>query len=170
MRAGDRWRRFGYVLLDGTDLGTGAVFLLFHDMSDRKQIISSILPIWDANETWIVLVAGGLIALFSAASVTLFSGLYLPVIAMLITLAGRGIALEFRDHGADENEKHRWDMVFLISSALTAFLQGLLFGAVLHVPPPASERHARCDGFSFRVLFRTERRADVVDIILPNFR
>jgi cytochrome d ubiquinol oxidase subunit II len=121
-----------YVLLDGTDLGTGTVFLLFHDMSDRKQIISSILPIWDANETWIVLVAGGLIAMFPAASVTLFSGLYLPVIAMLITLAGRGIALEFRDHGADENERHRWDMVFLISSALTAFLQGLLFGAVLH--------------------------------------
>jgi Cytochrome bd terminal oxidase subunit II len=107
MRAGDRWRRLVYVLLDGTDLGSGAVFLLFHDMSDRKQIISSILPIWDANETWIVIVAGGLIAMFSAASVALFSGLYLPVIAMLITLAGRGIALEFRDHRADDRSRDR---------------------------------------------------------------
>jgi cytochrome d ubiquinol oxidase subunit II len=124
-----------YVLLDGTDLGTGVLFLLFRDMSDRGQIVSSILPIWDANETWIVLVGGGLIAMFPAASVTLLSGLYLPVIAMLLALTGRGVALEFRDHGENEREKHRWDVVFLVSSTLAAFLQGLLLGAVLHGVP-----------------------------------
>ena len=83
-----------YVLLDGTDLGVGMLLLAFHQESQRKRMINTLLPVWDANETWLVLLAGGMFALFPQAYSQLFSTLCAPVFAMVLALFVRGLALE----------------------------------------------------------------------------
>ncbi|WP_433977659.1 cytochrome d ubiquinol oxidase subunit II [Erwinia sp. E_sp_B01_9] len=134
-----------YVLLDGTDLGVGMLFAWFIDADDRRRLASSILPVWDANETWLVLAGGAMLALFPAAYSQILSGLYLPLFAMLLALILRAVALEYRDQ-ASPRAQRRLDTLFICSSALTAFLQGMLAGSIFGGVAPGGT-------FSFFTLF-----------------
>ena len=87
---------FVYVVMDGFDLGLGILFPLFPGKADRDVIMNSVAPVWDGNETWLVLGGGGLMAAFPLAYAVLMPALYTPVIAMLIGLMFRGVAFEFR--------------------------------------------------------------------------
>ncbi len=123
-----------YVLLDGTDLGVGMLLLAFHQESQRKRMINTLLPVWDANETWLVLLAGGMFALFPQAYSQLFSTLCAPVFAMVLALFVRGLTLEYRAQ-ANEAFRHWLDRLMCASSALAAFLQGWCAGVVFSAEP-----------------------------------
>lgn len=86
-----------YVLLDGTDLGVGMLCIFFGDEAQKRPMVRSLLPVWDANETWLVLLAGGLFTLFPAAYALILSSLYIPVFLMLLSLLLRAMALEYRE-------------------------------------------------------------------------
>jgi cytochrome d ubiquinol oxidase subunit II len=120
-----------YVCLDGADLGVGVLFAFNRGHEDRQVMAYSILPIWDGNETWLVLVAGGTLALFPKAFSVLLTAFYLPLILMLMALAIRGTCLEFRGE-ATPAQRRRWDTGFCIGSILAAFAQGVVAGAFLH--------------------------------------
>jgi cytochrome d ubiquinol oxidase subunit II len=108
---------FVYVVMDGFDLGLGILFPLFPERRDRDVIMNSVAPVWDGNETWLVLGGGGLMAAFPLAYAILMPALYTPIIAMLLGLVFRGVAFEFRWHS--QRERNRWDL------ALGAILQGV---------------------------------------------
>ncbi|MFS2222645.1 cytochrome d ubiquinol oxidase subunit II [Pantoea sp. B65] len=125
-----------YVLLDGTDLGVGMLFAWFPAGEDRRRLADSILPVWDANETWLVLLAGGMLALFPLAYSQLLSALYLPLFVMLLALFARAVALEYRRHASLRVQK--WlDKVLIYASALAAFFQGVLPATVMNAMTPA---------------------------------
>jgi cytochrome d ubiquinol oxidase subunit II len=118
-----------YVLLDGFDLGVGILFPFAHDDHERDQMMASIAPIWDGNETWLVLGGGGLLAAFPAAYAALLPALYLPLFVMLFGLAFRGVAFEFR-HSARRN-RWLWDLAFAGGSVAATFAQGVALGAFI---------------------------------------
>ena len=121
---------FLYVLLDGFDLGVGILFPYAPTHQDRGQMMVSIAPFWDANETWLVLGGGGLYGTFPMAYGILMPAFYLPIIFMLISLIFRGVAFEFRFKGNPTHQK-LWDVVFHVGSFLAAFFQGLILGGFL---------------------------------------
>ena len=118
-----------YVILDGFDLGVGILFPFSNDEKERDQMISSIAPFWDGNETWLVLGGGGLWVAFPRAYAAIMSALYLPVIMMLLALVFRGVAFEFR-HVA-ETSKRYWNFAFAAGSTLAAICQGMILGALI---------------------------------------
>ncbi len=120
---------FAYVVMDGFDLGLGILFPLFRDEHERGTVMNSIAPVWDGNETWLILGAGGLMAAFPLAYAVLMPALYTPVIAMLLGLIFRGVAFEFR--WRTQRGRHFWDRAFFAGSALAAFMQGVALGAIL---------------------------------------
>jgi cytochrome bd ubiquinol oxidase subunit II len=120
---------FVYVVMDGFDLGLGILFPLFPAKADRDVIMGSVAPVWDGNETWLVLGGGGLMAAFPLAYSVLMPALYTPMIAMLIGLIFRGVAFEFR--WRTEAEKNRWDLAFAGGSLLATLAQGIALGAIL---------------------------------------
>jgi cytochrome bd ubiquinol oxidase subunit II len=120
---------FVYVVMDGFDLGLGMLFPLFPNKSDRDVIMNSVAPVWDGNETWLVLGGGGLMAAFPLAYAVLMPALYTPIIAMLIGLIFRGVAFEFRWRTL--SEKNRWDIAFAGGSLLATLAQGIALGAIL---------------------------------------
>lgn len=120
-----------YVLLDGADLGVGMLFGLLRDTNYRDTMAVSILPVWDANETWLVLAGGGTLALFPIAFSTLLTAFYFPLIVMLISLAVRSTALEFRGAGGVVPKPY-WDVAFCLGSFGVAFTQGVIAGAFIH--------------------------------------
>jgi len=121
---------FMYVLLDGFDLGIGMLFPFTPKKRDRDTMMNSVAPVWDGNETWLVLGGEGLLAAFPVAYAIILSGLYLPLIFMLIGLVFRGVAFEFR-FKAKENERHLWDKAFIGGSVTAAFFQGVTLGGLL---------------------------------------
>ncbi len=120
---------FVYVVMDGFDLGLGILFPLFPAKADRDIMMNTVAPVWDGNETWLVLGGGGLMAAFPLAYAVLMPALYTPVIAMLIGLIFRGVAFEFRWRTA--GARNRWDIAFAGGSWLAALAQGIALGAVL---------------------------------------
>lgn len=119
-----------YVLLDGTDLGVGMLFFWFGEEKQRELMSHSILPIWDANETWLVLFAGGMLALFPAVYSLVLSSLAAPVFIMLLSLFGRALALEYRAEAPVR--LRRWlDRLMAVGSALAAFTQGWCAGVII---------------------------------------
>jgi len=120
---------FVYVVMDGFDLGLGILFPLFPEKTDRDVIMNSVAPVWDGNETWLVLGGGGLMAAFPLAYAVLMPALYTPVIAMLIGLIFRGVAFEFR--WRSEGRRNLWDLAFAGGSLLAALAQGIALGAIL---------------------------------------
>ena len=118
-----------YVILDGFDLGVGILFPFSRDEKERDQMISSIAPFWDGNETWLVLGGGGLWVAFPRAYAAIMSALYLPVIVMLLALVFRGVAFEFRT--VAETSKRYWNFAFAAGSALAAICQGVILGALI---------------------------------------
>src|ERR1044071_3405303 len=118
-----------YVILDGFDLGIGILFPFTKDDGERDQMISSIAPFWDGNETWLVLGGAGLLVVFPVAYAVIMPALYLPVIVMLLGLIFRGVAFEFRTV-ADTSKKY-WTFAFAAGSTLAAFCQGLILGGLI---------------------------------------
>jgi cytochrome d ubiquinol oxidase subunit II len=121
---------FVYVVMDGFDLGLGILYPLFPAKADRDVIMNSVAPVWDGNETWLVLGGGGLMAAFPLAYAVLMPALYTPIIAMLLGLIFRGVAFEFRWRTA-QSERNRWDIAFAGGSLLAALAQGIALGAIL---------------------------------------
>jgi cytochrome bd ubiquinol oxidase subunit II len=131
---------FIYIVMDGFDLGLGLLYPLFPEKADRDVIMNSVAPVWDGNETWLVLGGGGLMAAFPLAYAVLMPALYTPIIAMLIGLIFRGVAFEFR--WRTQNEKNRWDIAFAGGSWLAALAQGVALGAILQGVQVEGRRYA----------------------------
>ena len=120
---------FLYVLLDGFDLGIGLLFPFFHAEGDREIMLNTVAPVWDGNETWMVLGGACLFAAFPVAYGTLLPAVYLPLIAMLCGLIFRGVAFEIRAKA--RRTQHLWDLAFMLGSAIAAFCQGVILGTLL---------------------------------------
>jgi cytochrome d ubiquinol oxidase subunit II len=120
---------FMYVVMDGFDLGIGILFTVFGVGRERDTAMNSIAPVWDGNETWLVLGGGGLLAAFPLAYSVIMSALYPPLIAMLLALVFRGVAFEFR--WRDPRHQPIWDLAFSGGSLVAAFTQGVMLGALL---------------------------------------
>ncbi|HEY7845764.1 MAG TPA: cytochrome d ubiquinol oxidase subunit II [Bradyrhizobium sp.] len=122
---------FVYVVMDGFDLGLGILFPLFPAKADRDVIMNSVAPVWDGNETWLVLGGGGMMAAFPLAYAVLMPALYTPIIAMLVGLIFRGVAFEFRWRVRGERNRNHWDLAFIGGAWLAALAQGIALGAIL---------------------------------------
>jgi len=120
---------FAYVVLDGFDLGIGILFPALQRGRERDQAMNSVAPVWDGNETWLVMGGGGLLAAFPLAYAIIMPALYAPIIAMLLALIFRGVAFEFR--WRDPGHQRFWDVSFAGGSILAAFMQGVALGALL---------------------------------------
>jgi len=120
---------FAYVVMDGFDLGVGMLFPFFPESRDRDVMMNSVAPVWDGNETWLVLGGGGLFAAFPLAFAILMPAIYAPVIGMLLGLVFRGVAFEFR--WRTERGRFVWDVAFFAGSFLAAVCQGVALGAIL---------------------------------------
>ncbi len=120
---------FFYVALDGFDLGVGMLYNFAPDRRARDLLMNSIAPIWDGNETWLVLGSVGLFAAFPVAFAIIIPAVYFPILLMLLALIFRGLAFEFRYRDAE----HRtfWDHGFAAGSVLAAFAQGVFLGAFI---------------------------------------
>lgn len=120
---------FMYVVMDGFDLGIGILYPFTKDREERDVMMNSVAPIWDGNETWLVLGGAGLFAAFPLAYGVVLSALYLPLILMLLALIFRGVAFEFRFRS--KRSRPVWDLSFIIGSVLATFFQGVALGAYI---------------------------------------
>jgi cytochrome d ubiquinol oxidase subunit II len=119
-----------YVVTDGFDLGIGILFPFVGDETDRDTMVNTVAPVWDGNETWLVLGGAGLFAAFPKAYAVLLSSLYVPLLLMLVGLVWRGVSFEFR-FKSDDSHKPFWDVAFVSGSVVAAFFQGVALGAFL---------------------------------------
>ncbi|HTP33381.1 MAG TPA: cytochrome d ubiquinol oxidase subunit II [Candidatus Acidoferrales bacterium] len=125
-----------YVVLDGFDLGAGIIHLLVaHTDEERRTVLSTIGPVWDGNEVWLLAAGGTLFFAFPALYASSFSGFYLPLMMVLWLLILRGIAIEFRNHLRSDVWQPLWDAVFAGSSALLAVFFGAALGNVVRGVP-----------------------------------
>ncbi|MWB79589.1 cytochrome d ubiquinol oxidase subunit II [Pseudooceanicola sp. 216_PA32_1] len=120
-----------YVVLDGFDLGIGILYPFFPEKRSRDLMMNSVAPVWDGNETWLVLGGGGLMAAFPMAYAILMPALYPPVIAMLLALIFRGVAFEFRWRAETLRGRTLWDRAFFGGSFVAALSQGIMLGALV---------------------------------------
>jgi cytochrome d ubiquinol oxidase subunit II len=118
-----------YVVMDGFDLGIGILFPRLAVGDERDMAMNSIAPVWDGNETWLVLGGGGLLAAFPLAYAIVLPALYAPLIAMLLGLVFRGVAFEYR--WRDPGHRKYWDLGFCLGSLVATFAQGITLGALL---------------------------------------
>jgi cytochrome d ubiquinol oxidase subunit II len=120
-----------YVVLDGFDLGVGILFGVERDYEERSLMVNAIAPLWDGNETWLVLGGGGLFAVFPLAYAIIMPAMYPTITAMLLALIFRGVAFEFRFRAETVSGRWWWDNAFFLGSTLAAFSQGLTLGGLL---------------------------------------
>ncbi len=120
---------FLYVCMDGFDLGIGIMFPFVHGRGERDVMVNSVAPVWDGNETWLVLGGGGLLAVFPLAYATILPALYMPLVLMLLALIFRGVAFEMRFRMETERARRFWDRSFSGGSIAAALCQGLCLGA-----------------------------------------
>jgi cytochrome d ubiquinol oxidase subunit II len=120
---------FAYVVMDGFDLGIGILFPFFTPGPERDSAMNSVAPVWDGNETWLVLGGGGLMAAFPLAYAIILPALYAPIIAMVLALIFRGVAFEFR--WRDPGHRRYWDVAFTTGSVVATLAQGITLGALL---------------------------------------
>jgi cytochrome d ubiquinol oxidase subunit II len=118
-----------YVVLDGFDLGVGILFPFHPKETERDQMMNSIAPFWDGNETWLILGGNGLFVAFPLAYSVIMPAVYIPLIVMLLALVFRGVAFEFRWVAKPHHRK--WDIAFAAGSIVAAFTQGLMLGGIL---------------------------------------
>ncbi len=118
-----------YVLLDGFDLGVGILFGLAKDEAQKKQMLNAISPVWDGNETWLVLTGTILFGAFPVVYSLVLSAFYIPIIIMLSGLIFRGVAFEFREKSV--TRKQFWDLAFSSGSLVATFVQGAAIGAMV---------------------------------------
>jgi cytochrome d ubiquinol oxidase subunit II len=129
-----------YVLLDGFDLGVGILFGLTRDDQRRANMLSAVSPVWDGNETWLVVTAVVLWGAFPPVYAAVLSAFYLPLLLMLVGLILRGVAFEYR-HRA-EGSRWIWDIAFAAGSLAAAFIQGMTVGALVEGLPIADGQYA----------------------------
>jgi cytochrome bd ubiquinol oxidase subunit II len=129
-----------YIVLDGFDLGVGILFLSFKPGQERDMTMNSVAPVWDGNETWLVLGGGGLLAVFPLAYAIIMPALYAPIIAMLLALVFRGVAFEYR--WRTERRRYLWDWSFALGSIAATFAQGVALGALVQGIPVADRAYA----------------------------
>ncbi len=144
-----------YVILDGFDLGVGAIYLLVaRTNSERRAVVRTIGPVWDGNEVWLLAAGGTLYLAFPQLYATSFSGFYLPLMMVLWLLMLRAIGLEFRSHISDPVWSSFFDAIFSVSSALLAIFFGAALGNVIRGVPIGS------DGYFFEPLWTDFRVSD----------
>ncbi|MCP1195649.1 cytochrome d ubiquinol oxidase subunit II [Acetobacter senegalensis] len=120
-----------YVILDGFDLGIGMLFALERDPGRRDVMVNTIAPVWDGNETWMVLGGAVLYGVFPGAYATLLPAFYLPIVLMLLALIFRGVAFEFRVMTRGTPRERLWTTGFMVGSGLAAFCQGAILAGVV---------------------------------------
>src|SRR3546814_316623 len=130
-----------YVVMDGFDLGIGILFPFIPGKEDRDVMMNTVAPVWDGNETWLVLGGAGLLAAFPLAYSVILSAFMLPLIFMLLGLIFRGVAFEFR-FKAHERSRHWWDKAFIFGSFTATFFQGVTLGAYMHGLPVVDRGYA----------------------------
>ncbi|ATE59144.1 cytochrome d ubiquinol oxidase subunit II [Thauera sinica] len=119
-----------YVVMDGFDLGIGLLYPFLPDKTDRDVMMNTVAPVWDGNETWLVLGGAGLLAAFPLAYSVILTAFYLPLVLMLLGLIFRGVAFEFR-FKADEAHRPWWDKAFIGGSLVATFFQGVILGGFI---------------------------------------
>ena len=129
---------FMYVLLDGFDLGVGMLFGLRRDPHERDLMVASVAPVWDFNETWLILGGGGLLAVFPLAFAVLMPALYFPILLMLLGLLFRGVAFEFRE--VEGARRGVWDNAFIWGSLVASFAQGVILGNIVQGFPVQNQQ------------------------------
>jgi cytochrome bd ubiquinol oxidase subunit II len=126
----------GYFVLDGFDFGVGmSLPFLGRDDTDRRVLINTIGPVWDLNETWVIVAGASLFAAFPEWYATLFSGFYLPLLLILLALIARGVSFEYRHQRPESAWKRRFDAMIVIGSAIPAFLWGVAFANIVQGVP-----------------------------------
>ncbi|GHE31835.1 cytochrome d ubiquinol oxidase subunit II [Streptomyces cellulosae] len=122
----------GYFFLEGFDFGVGVLTrLLARDRAEKRVLINTIGPVWDGNEVWLLTAGGATFAAFPEWYATLFSGFYLPLLAILICLIVRGVAFEYRAKRPEENWQRNWETAIFWTSLVPAFLWGVAFGNIV---------------------------------------
>ena len=122
----------GYLVLEGFDFGVGMLLpVLGRKDKDRRAIINTIGPVWDLNETWVIVAGACLFAAFPEWYASLFSGFYLPLFLILVALIARGVAFEYRGKVDDDGWRKRWDLAIAIGSWLPAVLWGVAFANIV---------------------------------------
>jgi cytochrome d ubiquinol oxidase subunit II len=129
-----------YVVLDGFDLGVGILFPFVAQEKHRDDMMNSVAPVWDGNETWLVLGGGGLLAVFPLAYAVILPALYVPITLMLLGLIFRGVAFEFR--WRTRRGQFLWDWAFAGGSTVAAFAQGIALGALVQGIPVRNRGYA----------------------------
>jgi cytochrome bd ubiquinol oxidase subunit II len=129
-----------YVILDGFDLGVGVLFGTTRDEAHRVQMMDTIAPFWDGNETWLVVIGAGLYAAFLAVYAVFLGAFYIPVLLLLFGLIFRGIAFEFRYR--TERMRWLWDWGFCVGSTVVAFVQGAAIGTMMNGIPVENSQFA----------------------------
>ena len=119
-----------YVVMDGFDLGIGILFPFMQKETDRDVMMNTVAPVWDGNETWLVMGGAALFGAFPLAYAVVLSALYLPLMLMLMGLIFRGVAFEFR-FKAKADKRHLWDKAFIGGSLTATFFQGVALGAFI---------------------------------------
>ena len=131
-----------YIVLDGFDLGLGILFIVEGESHDRDVMVNTVAPVWDGNETWLVLGGACLYGVFPIAYGTLLPALYPPIIAMLLALIFRGVAFEFRFKAHTRRQRRLWDLSFLAGSTVAAATQGVILGALIQGIKVANNQYA----------------------------
>ncbi len=131
-----------YVVMDGFDLGTGILFAVERGEEDRDVMVNTVAPVWDGNETWLILGGGGLLAVFPLAYAIILPALYPTIIAMLLALVFRGVAFEFRFRAITRRGRRAWDFAFFGGSLVAALSQGLTLGGLLQGIKVANRAYA----------------------------
>ena len=119
-----------YIVMDGFDLGIGMLYPFIKSNQDRDLMMNTVAPVWDGNETWLVLGGAALFGAFPLAYAVILDALAMPLTLMLVALIFRGVAFEFR-FKADDNHKGFWDKSFIFGSILATFMQGIVVGSVV---------------------------------------
>ncbi|PWB76103.1 cytochrome d ubiquinol oxidase subunit II [candidate division GN15 bacterium] len=136
----------GYAVLDGFDLGVGALHLFARSDIDRRMLLNSIGPVWDGNEVWLVTGGGALFAAFPEVYASVFSGFYLAFMLLLFALIFRAVAIEFRSKRPGATWRTSWDISFSAASILSALLIGVALGNIAY-GIPLDARHEFAGSF-----------------------
>ncbi len=139
----------GYAILDGFDLGAGALHLFFKKDISRRIALNAVGPVWDGNEVWLVIGGGTLFAGFPVLYATLFSGMYIPFMLFLLFIILRAIAIEFRGKEEMKWWRNLWDVTYSISSMMLALCLGIVLGNVLKGMPLTANYEFNGDWLSF---------------------
>ncbi|WP_353988059.1 cytochrome d ubiquinol oxidase subunit II [Ruicaihuangia caeni] len=132
----------GYFVLDGFDFGVGMTLpFLGRDDVDRRVLINTIGPVWDLNETWVIVAGAALFAAFPEWYATLFSGFYLALLVILLALIARGVSFEYRHQRPEASWKARFDLMIIIGSAVPAMLWGVAFANIVQGVPLDAEHN-----------------------------